>query len=380
MIINNLGKRVVVIFLGLLLLLFSCRNKAASGSDTTVNISDNKSDIKLSDAQIQLANIIMADVAEGSLSRQITLTGVLQSDEQSVLSITARLPGRIQKLYCRNTGETVKKGDKLYEFYSDELINAQREYLTLQSNNWNFSGKYEPSLVLKDKLLVMGLVPEQINQLEKDGKIIPIVTIFSPADGKVKTVNVSEGQYVDKAQSLFELVKDDKLWVDALVYPGDLPYLRQGMPVTITIRGEAPVLSRISSINPSSQPGNEAVSARAEIKYPKGRFLPGMQAFMIVNTRKEQGLIIPYSALISGPDGECVWIRDNTGYFSVRTVTTGTRSDDSVLVLSGLEKTDQIVCSGAYLLNSELVIKQGTARESEHLPEFSIGKAESRKN
>ena len=75
------------------------------------------------------------------------------------------MPGRIEKLFFKNTGETVKKGDKLYEFYSDDLVSAQREYFTLQSNNWNFHRRYEPSLALENKLLIMGMIPSQIEQL-----------------------------------------------------------------------------------------------------------------------------------------------------------------------------------------------------------------------
>jgi len=111
--------------------------------------------IVLSDAQIQLANINIEGIRDASIGRKLTLTGVLKVNEQSAVSFSSWISGRIEKLYFRNTGERVKKGDMLYEFYSEELVSTQREYYRLQSNNWNFSARYEPSLAVEEKLLLM---------------------------------------------------------------------------------------------------------------------------------------------------------------------------------------------------------------------------------
>ncbi len=153
----------------MLIVMFSCKMKdeeAIAGAAAAGNF------IRLSDAQMQLANIIVASAREGSIGQELSLTGVLKVNEQSASTVSSRIPGRIEKLYFRNTGETVKKGDKLYEFYSEDLISAQREYFRLQSNNWNFNAKYEPSLAIEERLRVMGLMPDQIKQIGKDGKLL----------------------------------------------------------------------------------------------------------------------------------------------------------------------------------------------------------------
>ena len=197
----------------------------------------------MSEAQIQLANINIADIREASIGRKLTLTGVLKVNEQSAVSFSSWISGRIEKLYFRNTGERVKKGDKLYEFYSEELVSTQREYYRLQSNNWNFSARYEPSLAVEEKLLLMGMLPSQIKQMGKDGKILFTIPIYSPVNGIIRSVNVSEGQYIKEGQSLFEFADDSKLWVEAQVYPDEVQFLRPGMPATVSvpITGEFPV-------------------------------------------------------------------------------------------------------------------------------------------
>jgi Cu(I)/Ag(I) efflux system membrane fusion protein len=324
--------------------------------------------IILSEAQIQLANINTAGVRAGNIGRKLTFTGVLKVNEQSAVSFSSWISGRIEKLYFRNTGERVKKGDMLYEFYSEELVSTQREYLRLQSNNWNFSAKYEPSLAVKEKLVLMGMMPLQIEQLGKGGKLLFTIPIYSPLNGVIRSVNVSEGQYINEGQSLFEFADDNNLWVEAQVYPDEVQFLRPGMPaiVSVPITGEFPVKCNISFVNPSFETGKNITIVRAMIENPVGRLHPGMFALLSVLTGKSHGMIIPSSAVISDNTGDRVWVREESGEFSFRMVTTGMQSGDSTLILSGLETSDKIVTSGAYLLNSEMILKQG--------PELPAGK------
>jgi Cu(I)/Ag(I) efflux system membrane fusion protein len=317
--------------------------------------------IRLSDAQIQLANINIADVREGFIGRELSLTSVLKVNEQNVVTISSRAPGRIEKLYFRNTGEKVNKGDKLYEYYSDELVDAQKQYFTLQSNNWNFTGKYEPSLALENKLLILGMIPSQIQQLGKDGKILFRVTIHSPEEGKIRSINISEGQYVEAGETLFELAGDDNLWIEAQAYPSEIQYLKPGMSATALIpdAGEMPVKCDINFISPAFESGKNVAVVRAVIDNPGNRLHPGMFAILTVKTQTKHGMVIPSSAVISGIDGDIVWVREESGEFSSRKVITNLQSGDSVLILSGLEITDKIVTTGAYLLNSEMILQQG---------------------
>jgi len=300
-------------------------------------------------------------VREGSIGRRLSLTGVLKVDEESAYTVSSRVPGRIEKLYFKNTGETVRKGDKLYDFYSEVLISAEREYFRLQSNNRNFNARYEPSLDIEEQLQIMGLTMPQIRQLGKDGKVLFTATILSPASGKIRAINVSEGQYVNGAQPLYDLASDNTLWVEAQVYPDEIRLLKPGMQAIVMIpsAGEAPVLCRLGFINPSYETGRNVTLVRAVINNPDKRLHPGMFAILHVRTGTTRGIIIPASAVITGSDGDKVWVMEEAGVFSGRMITTGIQSEDSVLVLAGLKPDDMVVTSGVYLLNSELILKQG---------------------
>jgi len=342
----------------LVFIMLSCKMQKEEETSGTAEQGNN---IILSEAQIQLANINTAGVRVGNIGRKLTFTGVLKVNEQSAVIFSSWISGRIEKLYFRNTGERVKKGDMLYEFYSEELVSTQREYIRLQSNNWNFSARYEPSLAVEEKLLLMGMMPSQIKQLGKSAKILFTIPIYSQVNGIIRSVNVSEGQYIKEGQSLFEFADDSKLWVEAQVYPDEVQFLETGMPATVTVpeTGELPVKCKISFVNPSFETGKNITVVRAVIDNPYGRLHPGMFALLSVLTQKSHGMVIPSSAVISGNGGDRVWVREENREFSCRVVNTGLQSGDSVLILSGLDKSDKIVTSGAYLLNSELILKQG---------------------
>ena len=346
---------IILIFFSLLL---SCKQHSQRNVSESLMPANN---LILSEAQVQLANIKFTEVNECLVGPNKSYTGVLKVNELSAVNISSRTKGRIQKLFFKNTGETVHKGDSLYQIYSDELVAAEREYSTLQSNNWNFNGKYEPSLILEDRLLYLGMLPSQIEQLKKDGKILFSITIFSPVSGTIRSINITEGQFVTAGLTLFGLANYNTLWLEAQVYPEDLQYLKVGMQsiVTIPVAGNIAVESNISSINPSFEQGKNVILIRTLIDNPDKNLYPGMLALLSVQAQKSYGIVIPVSAVIKDKNGSRVWIRNENGSFSGRIVTTGIQSEDSVLIVKGLDNTDFVVTSGAYLLNSEFILKKG---------------------
>lgn len=365
MTIYNLKKEFCVILIMSVILLLSCQKHSDRIQDSkTDKMSDNT--ITLSEAQIQLANIKVFPVNEGQFYFNRLFSGVLKVDEESATIISARATGRILKLFKRNPGEIVNKGDSIYQIYCEDMVAAERQYFTLQSNNWNFNGKYEPSLALENKLLLFGMLPSQIVKLGKDGKVLFSVTICSPVKGVIRAINITEGQYVNEGQTIFELADDSKLWVEAQVHPVDLDYLKVGMHTKITLpdAGNEFFNSTIKFINPSIEQGKNVTVIRSIIDNSHRKLHPGMLALIHVRSDKSRCVMIPSSSVISDKNGSVVWIQNENGSFSRKTITPGMQSEDSVQILSGLNNSDNIVISGAYLLNSEYILRKGNISEA----------------
>ncbi len=342
----------------LILVMFSCKQgqeEQAAAGNLTVN------HIMLSDAQIQLANISTAVAVTGAIGQELSLTAVLKVNENSAATVSSRVQGRIEKLYFRNTGEAVKKGDRLYELFSEDLITTEREYMRLQSNNWNFSERYEPSLAIRDKLKRMGMTELQVQQLAADNRLLFTLPVISPVSGKIRSLNVSEGEYVREGQVLFELADDINLWVEAQAYPYDVKYLSQGMDAEVLIPSTdlEPINCKIDFINPSLEDGRYISLVRANINNP-GRVLhPGMLAILKVRAKASSGVVIPASAVMRSNNRERVWVREECGGFSFRPVVSGMQTGNLILIVSGVEESEEVVVSGAYLLDSERILKQG---------------------
>lgn len=341
------------------LLLYSCMRTEVALTPK-VQEKSQKPAFTLSEAQMQLANIKVAEVTTGALRHQLLLTGVLKVDEQSVVSVSSWATGRIQKLYFKNTGEKVNIGDPLYEFYSEDLLAKQREYKALQDNNWNFSGKYDQSIALENKLILLGMLPSQITQLKLTKKLESVITICSSQKGIIRSVNATEGQYVNAGEQIFELADDSNIWVEAQVYLNELQFLSVGMAadVIVPVAGDLRIHNKISFINPAFEKGRNVILVRAIVSNPDKLLYPGMLALLSVQTQMCNGIIIPASAVLIEKSGSLVWVQKDDGSFERRAVTTGIQSSDSVLVLSGLREFEKVVISGVYLLNSENILNR----------------------
>jgi len=83
----------------------------------------------LSDQQIQLGNIRVDTIGKGVIGNENVLTATLNIDETKTTTVSARIAGRIERLYFKNERDFIQKGAKLYDLYSGELNNAKQEYL-----------------------------------------------------------------------------------------------------------------------------------------------------------------------------------------------------------------------------------------------------------
>ena len=63
------------------------------------------------------------------LTHTIRTVGLVEVDETKLRHVHTKLEGWVQKLYVKFTGEEVRKGQKLFEIYSPELVSTQEEYL-----------------------------------------------------------------------------------------------------------------------------------------------------------------------------------------------------------------------------------------------------------
>ena len=87
-------------------------------------------ELAVSEAAAKLMEIQTSSVERRFVVREVRMVGKVAYDETRVKSITAWVPGRIDRLYVDFTGTRVAAGDHLVYIYSPELVSAQAELLT----------------------------------------------------------------------------------------------------------------------------------------------------------------------------------------------------------------------------------------------------------
>jgi len=322
-------------------------------------------DIVLSDQQAQLGNIQVDTLAGGSVGNKVMLTATLNVDETKSTSVNMRIAGRIERLYFKNTGDRVHKGDKLYDLYSEELNNAKQEYLlalerqrTLDNGVIDFKQLIEAA---RNKLLLWGMSEAQIEELARTKKTSPVTTFYSPVAGVIMNLEGHEGDYLAQGATILRLSDLSMLWVEAQVYTSQLSALDRDA-VAIVRLPDLPGkewTGRIEFVNPEINPDTRVNLVRIQLPNAGGFLKPGMPAYVTLVSRASHLLTLPQEAVIRTGSGNVVW--EQVGHNTYRSVMveTGQEDGDRLEIRSGLKAGDMVVTSGAYLLNSEYVFKHG---------------------
>ena len=326
----------------------------------------NKDEIQLSEQQVQLGNIKVDTIRSGMIGEQMVLTATLNTDQMKSTSVSARVMGRIDKLYFKNAGDYVRKGDRLFDLYSEELNNAKQEYqLALEKKKILDNSIIDFDQLVKSaktKLQLWGLTETQIKDLETTNKSSLQTAFYSSASGYITSVDALEGQYVMEGATIIKMADLSTLWAEAQVYISQLSQVDPNSIAEVQFPdfpGRA-VKGKIEFINPEINPDTRITLLRVGIPNDGNRLKPGMSAYLLLKGKQHQTLTLPINAVIQESKGATVWLQTGTNIFKSKMVEIGMQGNGFIEIKSGLQAGDVVVISGAYLLNSEYVFKRGT--------------------
>jgi membrane fusion protein, copper/silver efflux system len=351
----------------------ACRDKAAeenkqghTGHQAAVANESKNDRITLTQRDEQYANILVDTVRFRTMAEYSTLVGTTAIDERKITVITSRLGGRLDRLFVRNPQQAVSKGQALYAIYSEELLADQNELLNSlkQQPKFNTMQQVVDQLVqgARKRLALWGLSRKQIAALEKSGKASPLVTFYSPVSGTLVELNASEGQYVETGTSLFRIADLSDLWIEAQMYSSELNWLYEHPAVTaefVAYPGETFTLRPVFD-NPAVESNQKVSLVRFRFSNSRHSLKPGMMAYVSIKRNQKKTLVIPKSSILVG-NMTTAWVKTTAGVYESRMIVPGIQNKREVEVISGLKEGELVVTSGAFLLNSALVLKKGAA-------------------
>lgn len=321
--------------------------------------------IELSEQQIKLGGITTDTIGVGNIGIEQILTATLVENPENVMSVNARIDGRIEALYVKATGETVSKGQALYRLYSDELYNTQRDYLnalrrkdSVANNVIDFNAVAQSA---KSKLLLWGVTERQIRELESSRKPQTLLDIYSSASGVVTDLFKREGEYLMNGEPLMRIADYATLWAEAQLYTYNASQYRNNQTVYVTMPDGKSISTKIEFTALQTSAGSQLLTVRVKVPNKKLMYRPGTAVTLRSVSNPVQALTIPKTAVIYDEMGASVWVKTGERKFALRMVTLGQESGNAVEVKNGLMAGDELVVSGAYLLNSEYVFRKGTS-------------------
>lgn len=322
-------------------------------------------DLMLSDSQIKLANITTQKVSRRPVGQTITINGLLKVDEQKSQVISSRAAGRLEKLFVKETGHSIRRGEPLYELYSETLLTLQQEYL-LAKEQYESLGKAEKRYksffdAAERKLLLYGLSDTQITRLDRKS-LEPRVTFLAPSSGIITGINAAEGQYVAEGSSLYKIEDISSLWVEAELYPNETPLVSVGDKIIVSVSGsEANTIeTTVTFLSPEFRYNSQITIMRAAIHNPDNILKPGQFAPVYLTNSSREAIAVPTDAVIREGKGSHVYVQSGQNTFRPQMVKTGIEGFDRVEITEGLKEGDTIAITGAYLLYSEIILKKGS--------------------
>lgn len=239
--------------------------------------------IRISEEQARLANIRIDSLHYSGIGRSAVLTGIFSVNQNKTEVVSARIKGRIDALYYKIPGTQVKPGDKLYDLYSRELLQAQEEYLLTLEKAALLGADIKPIIsASRNKLQLWGLTDGQIAILERTREAKITNTIYSKTSGAITDIPLREGDYVDEGTVVYRIADLSSLWVEAQLYTSELDYAHEGDAVDIVPEAypDEHIRGRISFANPELQDQSKINLIRMEVNNPSGKYKPGMQAYV----------------------------------------------------------------------------------------------------
>jgi len=254
--------------------------------------------LRMTPEAVALAEVATSPARRLFPVREVRLWGRIEFDETRWTTISARFPGRLDRLYVDYTGVPVRKGDHLVEIYSPELNVAQQELLramsSLESSAPGGSAYSLAASLLKsseEKLRLWGILPEQIAEIKARRASTDHMTIYAPQGGIVITKHAKEGDYVQTGSPIYTIADMSQLWVFFDAFEADLPWVRYGQPVTFETEaypGEK-FTGRVAFIQPTLDEKTRTIRLRVNVENPRGRLKPGMLARGVIESRLADG-------------------------------------------------------------------------------------------
>jgi membrane fusion protein, heavy metal efflux system len=294
-------------------------------------------------------------------------------DEAHTSRLGSPLAGRITSVLVER-GQRVKSGASLFTVSSpglaelrSELAKTTAQRATAHTNLDRVQALVDAgSLPAKELVtakqeateadLSTQLAEQKLAALRVTGGGDTSFTVTAPRDGVVVEKALSVGQLVDPSNgSLLAIADLSDVWVVADVFENDTGPLAPGTKAKVSLPGSGTDRdATIEQVSAVVDPDRHTVPVRLRLANSDGALRPNAYATIRIFDPTPAAVAVPTSAVLSDGAQSYVYRKEPDGALRRHDITVGSTSAGTVPVLAGLAATDQVVLSGAILLDNQI--------------------------
>ena len=338
---------------------------SALAEGTPSQPSDSAVSLELTDEEQRAIGVETTEVKRQTIRKEIMTPGKVEEPETGIGAISARIGGRIEKLFLNVTGETVSRGQQVALIYSPDVVTSAEEYRLALENRQRLSASKEVQAITeadelvrasRRRLELWGVTSQQIDNMAAFPETNLNIAIYSSASGVVTKRNVAEGQYVKEGDVLYTVTDLSTVWIQANVFESDIPLMRSGQGATITAPGLGGTTLRgiVSFLQPAVDPQTRTMTARIQAANPQMRLRPGMFVQVLFETSIGNNVVaVPRSAVLDTGKEKVVYVAKQNGVFEKRSIEATAAGDDYYAVTRGIDPGERVVTKGNFLIDSQ---------------------------
>lgn len=312
-------------------------------------MTDSMPKITINPSTAQNMGVRIEKVVLSELSRTIKTLGSVTYNEDSLHHIHARASGWIEQLYTSSLGDPVTKGKTLLEYYSPDIVAAQKDFILAK--------KAGSSLMLASKtrlrdLNVSDAFIEKISNIGKSQNRIPIVANYS---GVVTRIGVKNGMYITPGTEIYTIADLSSVWIIVDVFEHQLTWVKVGNKALVRVQSmpNKEWQGEVDYVYPELNPKTRTLKVRVRIDTPGQTLKPNMFADVKLLTNNKKVLTVPKESIIYYENSPRVVKVVGKNRYQPIDVTLGMKAKGKVEIVDGLDEGDDILVSGQFMIDSE---------------------------
>ena len=295
-----------------------------------------------------------------TFDNNLSLSGSIEANEQ--VEIRSEVSGIVEGIYFQE-GSNVTKGQVLFKVNDIELRAQLRQ--TSTKEGLAAENERRAKLLLQKEAISQeeyDLARADLKSAQAQSQLIKAqiakTSVRAPFSGKIGLRSISPGTYITPAILVTKLVNTGKLKITFSIPEKYSSQVKTNTIITFKVAGsEGRYSAKIYAIEPEIAVATRTLQVRAIAENKDGKLLPGTFADVELPLAIiKDAIVVPTEAIIPVQNGKKIFISNN-GLAKELMIETATRTETSVLVLSGLKEGDTVLTNGVMALKNDDPVK-----------------------